>query len=54
MGRRALADEQARHDELWDPLKRGVLDDVEAALKKDPKSVLAYRTRARYEGRLVK
>jgi len=52
--KKALAEEQARHDEKWDPLKRELLDDVEAALKEDPKSVLAYRTQARYEGRLVK
>lgn len=52
--KKALAEEQVRHDEKWDPLKRELLDDVEAALKEDPKSVLAYRTRARYEGRLVK
>ena len=51
---KALAEEQRKHAEKWEPRVKEVYDGVEVALKADPKSALAYRTRARLESRKAK
>jgi tetratricopeptide (TPR) repeat protein len=49
---RGLVEAQKKRDAFWAPRKQAVLDDVSAALKEDPKSWLAYQTRANLLRRL--